>query len=62
MCMCIYLLVWLCTTYDWCPQRQHEGIVSLGTDCELLCACWRLNLSMLQEQQGLLNIEPSLHP
>lgn len=29
--------------------------------CELLCGCWELNVSPLEDQSMLLNAEPSLH-
>ena len=43
-----------------------EGIRSLGTgvtdSCELLCGCWELNLSPLEEQPVLLTVEPFTEP
>lgn len=62
--MYVYLHVYLCTTYVC--LLPTEGIVSLGIrvvdGCELLCMCWELNPSHLEEQPVLLTDEPSFLP
>ena len=50
----------------WHPQKSGKGIGSTETgvtDFEPpICGCWELNLGPLQEQQGLLMIDPILQP
>jgi hypothetical protein len=45
---------------------QKKALDPPGTrvtnDCELPCRIWESNLGPLEEQQVLLNIEPSLQP
>ena len=58
-----YLHVCLCTT-RMCTTEAREGSRSPGTwvthSCELLCKCWELNLSPLEEQPVLLTTPPVL--
>lgn len=54
--------------YSVCPvfgEDRRRSQISWNdlTDCsELLCGCWQLNPSDLEEQLGLLTTEPSLLP
>lgn len=60
---CLFLS-WFSFHVHWClPACMCEGAGSPGTgvtdSCELLCGCWELNVSPLEDQSMLLNAEPS---
>lgn len=44
-----------------CERASFSG-TAMEYSCELLCGCWELNLSPLEEQPVFLTVEPSLEP
>lgn len=64
--ICVGLLVYLCTMYMSCTQRQAEGVGSPGSgvsnNCESLFRCWELSLGPLEEQHALSITQPILCP
>lgn len=52
--------------HAWFPHRLTDGAYSSESrttdDCEPPCGFWEQNPGPLQEQQVLLNAEPSLQP
>ena len=67
----LWLWVFLCARISahyiglFVPVEDRAGYLIPGNGvpegCELTCGCWESNLGSLEEQQGLLRAEPSLH-
>lgn len=61
-CACLSL----CATHVQCQESLEDSVRSPGTrvtnGCEMPCRCWEPNPGSLQDQQVLLNSEPSLQP
>lgn len=49
LCLCVSVCVNMCHVHAWCPKRSEEGVNAEEPE-----------LWLLQEQPGLLTIEPSL--
>ena len=67
--LCVYgcfACMYVCVLCMWCLWRPEEGVEPSGTGftdgCEPPYESWELNLGPLQEQQVLLEAEPSLPP
>lgn len=57
LCMYLFCLVYMCVprVCAWCLKGSEDDV-----GCKLSCECLRLNPGLLQEQQVLLDTEPSL--
>lgn len=62
--LCVYVCLWVHTTYVQCLQRSEEGVRSLGFGVRELWTtqnkCWELNSGPLLKQWCAFNLAPTV--